>query len=208
MWKYLLFWYSLFWLFDLFKKIKKSLRIRLFYFAFWLTDNIDIKTCLYKFQRFNGIFIDRGCFLKHLELPWSRTQESRNANMRQETLCMPPFTFLITCLVPFNVMWIQNRSRWERVSFDTDRDPWCTLMKERLILLHSINASAREIVGNECRGYPRRAPVLFRGFNDNDDGTIFRSTIIAVMRLSLFSGEQIGISLNLRIMLHAAVYVR
>lgn len=74
--------------------------------------------------------------------------------------------------------------------------------------MYSINASAREIIDNECRGYPRRASVLFRGFNDNDDGTISRSTIIAVMRLPLFSGEQVGISLNLRIMLHASADIR
>lgn len=68
---------------------------------------------------------------------------------------------------------------------------------EKALICDSINASAREIIGNNCRGYPRRASALFRGFNDVDDGPISRSVIIAVMRLPLFSGhEQVGISLN------------
>lgn len=61
---------------------------------------------------------------------------------------------------------------------------------EKALICDSINASAREIIGNNCHGYPRRASALFRGFNDVDDGIIFRSAIIAVMRLPLFSGRE------------------
>jgi len=73
-----------------------------------------------------------------------------------------------------------------------------TYANEKALICDPINASAREIIGNNCRDHPRRAPALFRGFNDIDDGTISRSAIIVVMRLSLFSDrEQVGISLNL-----------
>jgi len=62
-----------------------------------------------------------------------------------------------------------------------------THANEKALICDPINASAREIIGNNCRDHPRRAPALFRGFNDIDDGTISRSAIIVVMRLSLFS---------------------
>lgn len=102
---------------------------------------------------------------------------------------LPPFTLLITAFC-YNVTWIWNWSEWESVSLDIGRD-LSMLTNEKTLICDLINASAREIIGNNCRGHSQRIPVLFRGFNDIDDGTISRSTIIAVMKLPLlFSREQ------------------
>lgn len=109
--------------------------------------------------------------------------------------CVSSFTFLIVAF-RYNVTWIQNWSRWESVSLDINRDH-LTHANEKALICDSINASAREIIGNKCRGYPQRVRALFWGFNDIDDVTISRSAIITVTRLPLFSGcEQVGIWLN------------